>query len=178
MTTVSWKVADKQRDEEALKAFTCARRVPPNRRPYSWELEVQKYFHNEVWADTNESIYLGQRFRIAEDADGIAAAYTHSRLADQPPFPVSDGSQTRLMVMLGIATRYRWQGGKFADEVLLDALYDIQDSEPESAEIIVIGKVHMNNLPSQKMLKRADFEQSTQGSVARPLGLWRLTLTR
>ncbi|MGW7641589.1 hypothetical protein [Streptomyces decoyicus] len=175
---VIWKIANKQQDARAMEAFTCAVKHPPKNRAFSWELEVQTYFHKAVWADTNESSHLGQRFRIADDGEGIAAAYTHARLADQPEFTPPAGEQTRLLVMLGIAIRHRRQGGKFADEVLLDALYDILDSEPDSAKINVLAKVHMHNIPSQKMLKRAGFQQNTAGTPAKPLGWWSLTLER
>lgn len=179
MTDVVWKIADEQRDARKLEAFTCALQHPPRNKSLVWELEVQKYFRKGVWADTNASRHLGQSFRIAEDPDGIAAAYTHSRLADQPPeFVPPARSQTRLLVMLGIAVRYRRQGGKFADEVLLNALYDIQDCEPESHEINVLAKVHMGNIPSQNMLERAEFQQGVPGTPARPYGWWYLILRR
>ncbi|MGW7363200.1 hypothetical protein ACWGI8_07180 [Streptomyces sp. NPDC054841] len=178
MTSVVWKIANKQRDAKALEAFTCALKRPPKNRAYSWELEVQKYFHKEVWADTNESSHLGQRFRIAEEAEGIAAAYTHARLADQPPeFVPPDGEPSRLLVMLGIAVRHRHKGGKFADEVLTDALHDVLDSEPESATINVFAKVHMHNTPSQNMLTRGEFRQHIRATPTR-LGWWILTLER
>ncbi|MGW4775136.1 hypothetical protein ACWEPA_00570 [Streptomyces filamentosus] len=175
---VVWKIANKKQDASGLAAFKCAIKRPPRDRAFSWEREVEKYFHREVWADTNASSHLGQRFRIADDGEGIAAAYTHARMADQPGFTPPAGEQTRLLVMLGIAVRHRGQGGKFADEVLLDALYDILDSEPDSATINVLAKVHMHNVPSQKMLTRAGFQQNTAGTATKPLGWWSLTLER
>ncbi|MFD7959235.1 hypothetical protein ACFV5J_00320 [Streptomyces zaomyceticus] len=173
-----WKIADKKQDALDLAAFKCAIKHPPNNRAFPWEGEVEKYFHREVWADTNASSHLGQRFRIADDGEGIAAAYTHARMADQPGFTPPAGEQTRLLVMLGIALRHRGKGGEFADEVLLDALYDILDAEPESAKINVLAKVHMHNAPSQKMLTRAGFQQNTAGTPTKPLGWWSLTLGR
>ncbi|MEU9072107.1 hypothetical protein AB0D60_35135 [Streptomyces sp. NPDC048306] len=179
MTFVVWKTAEKREDTRALQGFTCALKQPPRGREYSWELEVQKYFRKAVWADTSESRHLDQRFRIAIDGEGVAAAYTHARLADQPAqFVVHADEQSRLLVMLGVAVRYRHEGGKFADEVLLDALYDILESEPYSANVNVLAKVHMRNIPSQRMLTRAGFQQHTTGTSTRPLGWWSLTLER
>ncbi|MFD3578236.1 hypothetical protein [Streptomyces sp. NPDC058644] len=176
--SVVWKIANKKQDASAMEAFKCAIKHPPKNRTFSWEREVEKYFHKEVWADTNASSLLDQRFRVADDGDGIAAAYTHARIADQPDFTPPAGEQTRLLVMLGIALRHRGKGGKFADEVLSDALYDILDSEPDSTTINVLAKVHMHNVPSQKMLTRAEFQQDTAGTPAKPLAWWSLTLER
>ncbi|MEU0060459.1 hypothetical protein [Streptomyces sp. NPDC006334] len=175
---VVWKIANKKQDALGLAAFKCAIKHPPKGRAFSWEAEVEKYFHREVWADTNAHGRLNQRFRIADDGEGIAAAYTHARMAAQRGFTPPTGEQTRLLVMLGIAVRHRGQGGKFADEVLLDALYDILNSEPESAKVNVLAKVHMRNVPSQKMLTRAGFQQQTEGTPTKPLGWWSLTLER
>ncbi|WP_405533750.1 hypothetical protein OG592_42200 (plasmid) [Streptomyces avidinii] len=44
------------------------------------------------------------------------------------------------------------------------------DSEPGSTKINVLAKVHMHNIPSQKMLARAEFQQKTTGTPAKPLG--------
>ncbi|WP_328951333.1 hypothetical protein OG778_30275 [Streptomyces sp. NBC_00184] len=177
MTTVSWRTPQKNTDRAALDAFKCAERVPPSRKAPSWELEVEKYFHGQVWADTNRSRSLDQRFRVAEDVEGIAAAYTHARAAGlHPELSVPADTICRYMVMLGIAIRYRHQSGKFADEVLLNALYDIQDREAGQPEIVVFAKVHRHNQPSQKMLGRAGFEEDIPGTSASPLAWWSLIL--
>ncbi|MFA7761440.1 hypothetical protein ACGFNX_17025 [Streptomyces sp. NPDC048723] len=80
--------------------------------------------------------------------------------------------------MLGIAVRYRNQGGKFADEVLIDALYDILGREPNHESVAVFARVDRHNVPSQRMLGRAGFEQVIAGTAERRLGWWLLTLDR
>ncbi|MFE0448142.1 hypothetical protein [Streptomyces fungicidicus] len=130
-------------------------------------------------ADTAASQRWDQRFRIAEDALGIAAAYTHSRPASRhPDLRVPPGTAYRYLLMLGIAERYRNQGGKFADEVLLDALYDILEREPDHESVAVFARVDRHNIPSQKMLSRAGFQQVIPGTPERRLGWWLLTVAR
>lgn len=178
MSTVTWRVPGKL-DRRALQAFTCAKGIPPRGRPPSWEHEVQAYFRAEALADTAASHRWDQRFRIAEDVLGIAAAYTHSRPASQhPDLRVPPDTACRYLLMLGIADRYRNQGGKFADEILLDALYDILEREPDHESVAVFARVDRHNVPSQKMLSRADFQQVIPGTAVRRLGWWLLTLDR
>ncbi|WP_405801095.1 hypothetical protein OG291_08820 [Streptomyces halstedii] len=178
MSTVTWRVPDKL-DRRKLQAFTCALGVPPKGRPPSWEHEVQAYFRTQALADTGASRRWDQRFRIAEDAWGIAAAYTHARPASHhPDLRVPPGTACRYLLMLGIAARYRKQGGKFADEVLLDALYDVLEREPNHESVAVFARVDRHNIPSQKMLGRVGFRQVIAGTPERRLGWWLLTVDR
>ncbi|MDQ1018937.1 hypothetical protein [Streptomyces afghaniensis] len=178
MSTLAWRTPDKQ-DRRLLQTFTCAEERPPKGRPAFWEDEVQKYFRQEALADTNRSPSLDQRFRIAEDAMGIAAAYTHARPEGlHPDLRVSPGQACRYLLMLGVALRHRHQGGKVADELLIDALYDIAEREPNRESVVVLARVDWRNIPSQNMLSRWGFEEVIRGSAAERLGWWMLILER
>ncbi|MYR59599.1 hypothetical protein GTY54_26310 [Streptomyces sp. SID625] len=178
MTALTWRTPDKQ-DRRLLQSFTCAEPKPPKGRPLLWEDEVQKYFRQEALADTNSSARFDQRFRIAEDAAGVAAAYTHARPEQpHPDLRLPPGTACRYLLMLGVAVRHRHQGGKVADAVLLDALHDIAEREPDHESVAVLGRVDRRNLPSQNMLRRWGFEEVIPGSAAMRLGWWLLILER
>ncbi|MFI6374771.1 hypothetical protein [Streptomyces sp. NPDC050546] len=178
MSTLAWRTPNKQ-DRRLLQTFTCAEAKPPKGRPAFWEDEVQRYFRQEALADTNRSVSLDQRFRIAEDAVGIAAAYTHARPEGiHPDLDVLPGQAFRYLLMIGVSLRHRHQGGKVADEVLIDALYDIVEREPDHESVAVMARVDWRNIPSQKMLSRFGFEEVIRGSAAERLGWWLLTLER
>ncbi|MEU0953528.1 hypothetical protein ABZ353_14480 [Streptomyces niveus] len=144
-----------------------------------WEHEVQTYFRSEALADTNRSLRYDQRFRIAEDAQGIAAAYTHARPAEpHPDLQIPPTHACRYLLVIAIALRHRHQGGKFADEVLIDALYDIVEREPDDDSVAVLARVDYRNVSSRNMFRRTGFEEVLPGTPASRLGWWLLTLER
>ncbi|WP_430378144.1 hypothetical protein [Streptomyces sp. B1-3] len=178
MSDFTWRTPGKH-DRRLLQAFTCADGKPPSGRPLFWEEEVQKYFRHQALADTNSWARLDQRFHIAEDASGIAAAYTHARPeSPHPDLQLSAGQACRYLLMLGVALRHRFQGGKAADEALLHALHDILHREPDSQSVAVLARVDRRNLPSQKLLLRWDFEEVIPGTVSERLGWWLLIVDR
>ncbi|MFE0719773.1 hypothetical protein ACFW23_02320 [Streptomyces rochei] len=179
MLNVKWREAEEKQDAQALAAFVCGIPAPPSRRPPQWEREVERYFRlGEVWEDLKTSKYSGQRFLIAEDSEGIAAAFTHARLVSNDQALMSPaGEARRMLMMLGIAARTRQQGHRFGNQVLEEALYDILDSEPDSSCVHVWGKVRPKNLPSQRMLKRAGFEERDVPSLGN-FTHWYLVLER
>ncbi|GHC88486.1 hypothetical protein GCM10010349_75800 [Streptomyces flavofungini] len=176
MSSFTWRTPGKQ-DRRLLQTFTCAEGRPPDGRLPFWENEVQKYFRQDALADTNRSAHLGQRFRIAEDASGIVGAYTHARPESlHPDLRLAPDQACRGLLMLGVATRHRHQGGKVADQVFDDALYDMAQRESARKSIVILGHVDRRNVPSQRMLRRQGFEEVVPGTPAERLGLWMLTL--
>jgi hypothetical protein len=174
----TWRTPGKH-DRRLLQAFTCAVGKPPRGRPLFWEEEVQKYFRQQALADTNSSAHLDQRFRVAEDTSGAAAAYTHARPASaHPGLELSAGQACRYLLMLGVAVRHRFQGGKVADEVLLHALHDVLEREPASQSVAVLARVDRRNAPSQALLSRWDFQEVIPGTVSQRLGWWLLVVER
>ncbi|MGQ4490010.1 hypothetical protein ACN6LM_000437 [Streptomyces sp. SAS_281] len=181
--TIHWREAEKKRDTLSLRGFTCTTPREGRAAPPLHEDQVQRYFRHHAIAAANRSRDQGKggRLMIAEDSQGIAAAYTHQRL-DPASFPTKlalaldfMGVQevVRELCFLAVATRYRNNGGALADEAVTEALYDIVDCEPEAERIYVLGQVDYNNKASMKMLERFDFLQLTQG-VPPPTGDQRL----
>lgn len=178
MSTVSWRIPNK-RDRGLLQSFSCAQGVPPKGQPLPWEHEVQTYFRHEALADTNRSVRHDQRFRIAEDAQGLAAAYTHARPLEQhPDLHVPSGHACRYLLMIAVALRHRHQGGKLADEVLINALFDIVEREPDHDYVAVFARIDYRNVPSQNRFRRTGFEEVIPGTPTNRLGWWLLTLER
>ncbi|WP_432114726.1 hypothetical protein [Streptomyces sp. S1] len=178
MSTVTWRIPNK-RDRRLLQSFSCARELAPTGRPAPWEREVQTYFRSEALADTNGSLTHDQRFRIAEDAQGVAAAYTHARPADvHPDLILPPDCACRYLLMIAVALRHRNQGGKFADEVMIDALHDIAEREPDHDSIAIIARIDHRNAPSRNMFLRAGFEEVVPGNSVSRLSWWLLVLER
>ncbi|MGW0554416.1 hypothetical protein ACWDZ6_09485 [Streptomyces sp. NPDC002926] len=178
MIPVKWRQAEENRDSAALAAFVCGIPAPPSRKPPQWEREVQRYFQGEVWNDISASNYPDQRFLIAEDDKGIAAAFTHARIeSSDPALAAPEGEATRMLMMLGVANRYRRQNQRFGNQVLDEALHDVLGSEPDSLYVNVWGKVRPRNLPSQRMLERAGFEKRDVASLGN-FTHWHLVLSR
>ncbi|MEU8489377.1 GNAT family N-acetyltransferase [Streptomyces sp. NPDC048641] len=141
---------------------------------------MQTYFRHQALADTHAYTRCDQRFRIAEDAEGIAAAYTHARPTDGvvQGIHLPTGHAFRYLLMLGIAARHRHQGGKFADEVVLDALYDVLAREPDHEAIAVMARIDHRNVSSQRLFSRHGFEEVFAGTLTAPLGGWLLIIER
>ncbi|MFZ4208664.1 hypothetical protein ACOZE4_28110 [Streptomyces griseoincarnatus] len=179
MIQVKWREAEEKQDAKALAAFTCGIPAPPSRKPPQWEREVDRYFQlGEVWEDLRTSKYSDQRFLVAEDNSGIVAAFTHARIdSNEPLFVPLDGEVRRMLMVLGIAARMRRKGQRFGNAVLEEALYDILESESESPYVHVWGKVRSRNLPSQRMLKRAGFQQRDLPSLGN-FTHWHIVLER
>lgn len=159
MIPVQWREAEEDRDAKALADFVCGLPIAPSSKPPSWEKSVQRFFQTEVWGVLRQLEGADPHLRIAEDDRGIAAAYTHNRLESHlPEYAPPPGWENRLIGYLGIATRYRRQGGAFADQVLTDALYAVIDVESDCEHgVIAWGKVHRKNTASKNMLTRNGF---------------------
>ncbi|MFF2305960.1 hypothetical protein ACFVVP_26055 [Streptomyces sp. NPDC058128] len=184
---IRWREAAKKTDTLSLRTFTCTTRRKGKYDPPFHEDEVQRYFRQHAITAANRSRDQGRggRLMIAEDSQGIAAAYTHQRL-DPSRFPDRLASAltvagprevVRELCFLAVATHHRGKGGALANEAITEALYDIIDSEPEAERIHVLGQVDYHNTASMQLLERFNFEQLTKG-VPPPrgdqrLGWWR-----
>ncbi|MEU0001873.1 hypothetical protein ABZ069_33690 [Streptomyces microflavus] len=171
--TIHWREAVKSRDTVALRRFTCTTRREGKNAPPPHEDEVQRYFRQHAIAAANRSRDQGRggRLVIAEDAQGIAAAFTHQRV-DPARFPpklaraldiTGAGEVVRELCFLAVATRYRGRGGLLANEAVTEALYDIIDCESQAQRIHVLGQVDYHNKASMQMLERFNFSRLTQG---------------
>ncbi|MEJ8631977.1 hypothetical protein [Streptomyces sp. MS2.AVA.5] len=156
-----------------------------------FEEEVQRYFHEHAITQRNQSRDRDRHHRpaydqqliIGLDDEGVAAAYSHYRppaenLPEELVLPA--GAAIRMLQFLGVAVRYRSQGGKFADQVVAHALWNILDQEPDAAKVYIVGEVDYRNEPSMAMLARAKFLQMTTGGPAPEarLGWWLHVLRR
>ncbi|MEV7164838.1 hypothetical protein AB0N60_22295 [Streptomyces microflavus] len=177
---MEWKDAQEDRDGKALAEFTCALPAPPSSKPPTWERGVQRFFQEEVWDKLSELREADARLRIAEDVQGIAAAYTHHHFDSQSPeYDPPTGWGSRLIGYLGIANRHRHKGGAFADQVLTDALYEALEVESEYQHgIYAWGKVHRKNRGSKNMLTRNGFRYRVSIPDDGPLEHWYVQIPR
>ncbi|MGW6217887.1 hypothetical protein [Streptomyces sp. NPDC055109] len=145
-----------------MAGFVCTLPLPPPRR--TWEKSVQRFFQNDVWQKLRQLEGTDPHLRVAEDEDGIAAAYTLNRWDSVfPQYSPAEGYGNRLIGYLAIAARHRRTGGGVADETLLDALYTALDVEKEADRgVLVWAKVHRKNEASKRLLTRHQFRYETR----------------
>lgn len=179
MSLAPWRDAEYERDAKSLSVFECALPHPPSSKPASWEKSVQRFFQEDVWRKLEQLRDADPHFRVLEDDHGIAAAYTHNRLEGTDGFHVQDGYGSRLIGFLAIATRYRRQGGDFANQVLIDALWNILDAEKDCERgVFVWGKVHRRNVASKAMLTRNGWKYRASVPDLGPLEHWLFRVDR
>ncbi|OKK17124.1 hypothetical protein AMK09_21495 [Streptomyces sp. CB02488] len=179
MIPIQWREAEEGHDAKLFADFKCALTVPPSTKPPVYERQVQRFFREQVWEQLGSHAERDPRLRIAEDAEGIAAAYVHLRYdSDHPMYMSVPGYGSRLIGFMGIATRYRRQGGGFADQVLTDALYEARDADGAILGVVVWGKVHRRNKPCKSMLTRNDFRYRSLMEDDGPLEHWAVQIDR
>ena len=141
---------------------------------------MQKFFQKEVWEKLRQLKGADARLRIAQDEEGIVAAYTHNRYdSDHSEYTPPEGYGNRLIGYLAIAARCRYQGGILADQALTDALYEALDAESHAANgVVVWGKVHRKNKASKSMLARNEFSYRVAIPDDGPLEHWALMISR
>ena len=167
MTLLSWRPGER-RDRAALQQFTCTvplRPYRPNqpRHPKQWELDVQSGIRA-----LQPPLGPDQTLLIGEDESGIAAV-TLSAEQDGGPAIVK-------LQVIAIATRYRGQGGRYADEALQVALEAVgaRAGSCSLKEFQAIGWVHPNNHASKLMCQRAGFGHL--GNTPQGLEEWGITI--
>lgn len=173
---VKWREATK-RDTAYLRTFSCTS-APVSRGTVGVERQVQSFFRQYAISATNRACNEGLdgRFFIAEDEQGIAAAFAHRLLADKEypaALKIPAKCQVRDLSFLAVAERYRVPAGTLlgefgtpgamADEALNEALWDMQDRAGEAPRIFVTGLVDYRNEASMRMLARNHFEEISRG---------------
>ncbi|MFD3945536.1 hypothetical protein [Streptomyces sp. NPDC058579] len=186
---VKWREVTKQ-DKTYMQSFACTAERR-RRGEIRVEYTVQAFFRHFGIAKTNQAKDAGLdgRLLIAEDSEGIAAAYAH-RLLEPDEYPqeleVPDDCPVRDLCFLAVAERYRVAGGALfgqtgtpgamADEAINEALWDIRDRAPKAPRIYVTGLVDYRNIPSMRMLTRNHFDELSRGgpppSGDNRLGRW------
>ncbi|MEV7445671.1 hypothetical protein AB0O22_31815 [Streptomyces sp. NPDC091204] len=179
---VKWREATKS-DRTYLRTFTCTS-APVPRGTVGAERQVQSFFRQYATAATNRAITEGLdgRLVIAEDEEGIAAAFAHRLVAVQEypaELEIPANCQVRDLSFVAVAERYRVpQGallgdigtpGAMADEAINEALWDIKDRAGDAPRVYVIGLVDYRNAASMRMLGRNHFEELSRG-VPPPTG--------
>uniref|UniRef100_A0AAU2JYM7 Uncharacterized protein n=1 Tax=Streptomyces sp. NBC_00049 TaxID=2903617 RepID=A0AAU2JYM7_9ACTN len=187
---IKWREVSKA-DTRYMRSFTCTSSPSPkNRGEIGVEHQVQAFFRQYAIAETNaaKDADLDGRLMIAEDSEGIAAAYSHRLLApgEYPTeLEIPAHCPVRDLCFLAVAERYRTRSdvlfgeaprGTMADEAIDEALWDIKDRSPDAARIYATGFVDYRNTASMRMLARNHFNEISTG---RPpptgnnrLGLW------
>lgn len=178
MTLGEWREAEENRDAKRLADFVCTLPSPP--RPPSWEKSVQRFFRDEVWGKLRDLSDCDPHLRIVEDAEGVAAAYTHNRFDSKyPEFTIPEGYGSRLLGYLAVAARHRRREGLLADQALEDALHAALDAEGQAEQgVYVWAKVHQRNAASMRMLTRGGFVYWSRVPDDGPLQHWVLKLDR
>jgi hypothetical protein len=173
---VKWREVTK-RDTAYMRTFRCTS-APAKRGTIGVEHQVQAFFRQYAIARTNAAKAQGLdgRLMIAEDEQGIAAAYAHRLLAlDEYPadLDVPAACPVRDLCFLAIAERYRAPSGALfgeggtrgamADEAVNEALWDIKDRATAARRIYVTGLVDYRNTASMRMLTRHHFDEISRG---------------
>lgn len=150
---VVWSLVVDRRDLRCLQSFCCTTGYPhaPSgrrlRHPRPWEIEVQSYLRNSPKLLEGQMVLLGCR---GEEVVAVAR------------LDVSDGDDACevFIACAAIALGYRRKDGGLADALMCQIRETAVEMCRESgkSEILLEGKIHPGNLPSQAMVTRAGFE--------------------
>nr|WSS73673.1 hypothetical protein OG491_36220 [Streptomyces sp. NBC_01175] len=174
---VKWREVTK-RDTRYMRSFTCTSAPARTERgTVGVEHQVQAFFRQYAIALASRAKDQGLdgRLMIAEDEQGIAAAYVHRLLAAEEyrELEIQANCPVRDLCFLAIAERYRVPAdtllgetsspGTMADEAVNEALWDIKDRAATAPLIYVTGLVDYRNAPSMRMLARNGFNEISRG---------------
>lgn len=144
-------------DARCLQTFTCALDHPrseggrklPHPRP--WEWEAQSLLRN-----------LALRLRPSEVALVARSSHTCPVLgAIWLQFPsASDHGQSVFLAAAGVTLSMRGAGGHVADQLVAGAIAIGMERAKAAghSQLVATGKIHLQNLASQRMVERAGFE--------------------
>jgi hypothetical protein len=172
---VKWREVTKQ-DTVYMRTFRCTS-ARAERGTVGVEHQVQAFFRQYAIARTNQAKAQGLdgRLMIAEDEQGIAAAYAHRLLApdEYGELDVPADCPVRDLCFLAIAERYRAPRGALfgdvglrgamADEAINEALWDIKDRATAAPRIYVTGLVDYRNRASWRSPPRNHFDEISRG---------------
>jgi hypothetical protein len=115
--------------------------------PRPWEWDVQSYLRNSPKLKAGHLVLVG---RCGEDVVAVARLEVTARENDCHVFIAS----------AAIDLDHRGKGGRMADALMLQIRETAVEMCRESgkSEILLEGKIHPGNLPSQAMVTRAGFE--------------------
>ncbi|QKZ20345.1 hypothetical protein [Streptomyces chartreusis] len=174
---LKWREATKK-DTVYMRSFKCTSAAATARGTVGVEHQVQAFFRHFAIAETNRAKDQGLdgRLMIAEDEQGIAAAYAHRLLAPEEysaELDVPADSPLRDLCFLAVAERYRARSGALfgsagtagamADEAINEALWDIRERAPGAPRVYVTGLVDYRNTASMRMLARNHFVEISRG---------------
>lgn len=150
---VVWSQIVNSRDLRCLQRFRCTADRPRSSsgrllvHPRPWEWDVQSYLRNSPKLKAGHLVLLG---RCGEDVVAVARLEVTARENDCHVFIAS----------AAIDLDHRGKGGRMADALMLQIRETAVEMCRESgkSEILLEGKIHPGNLPSQAMVTRAGFE--------------------
>jgi RimJ/RimL family protein N-acetyltransferase len=146
---LTWREATSA-DRDALMRFGCTE--PPRHERY---LHVRKVYPKPWERDVEAYVRAfrppgppDQTFLIGLDEEGIGAVCAFVK--DPPP------EWLIKLQVVGVARRYRGQGGAVANEAMTVAIQAAFDAVASAGhqQVRIIGLVHVKNLASQRMCQR------------------------
>lgn len=168
---VVWSQIVNSRDLRCLQRFRCTADRPRSSsgrllvHPRPWEWDVQSYLRNSPKLKAGHLVLVG---RCGEDVVAVARLEVTARENDCDVFIAS----------AAIGLDHRGKGGPMADALMLQ----IRETAVERCrglgkqEVLLWGKIHSKNLPSQAMVKRAESEPLEAPSL-KGLEIWGVRIT-
>ncbi|RYC12485.1 hypothetical protein [Nocardioides zhouii] len=149
-----WRPLTTRKEARVLESFTCTddhprtpggRKLPHDRR---WEWEAQRH--------------LRQTSQLLQEGDLLLAGLRSSEVvaAAHLQFDPTNEVLQLFVAAAGVALAGRRQGGNLADQMLAAILAEglHRATGLRCANLVLTGKIHTRNTPSQLMVQRAGWE--------------------